>query len=119
MIARWWVAACLAGSSLQAADDVPGWLKDLTGASLPQYGPKVNAAVLLNEEHTIVSDAGRLTTTTRSAIKILNRAGADVIFSEQYDTASDKVRDFRAWMIPASGKIKKFGKDEILDAACA
>lgn len=105
--------------ALQAADDVPGWLRDLAGTSLPQYGPKVNALVLLNEESTVVSDSGKLTTTTRTALKFLNRAGADASFIEQYDTSSDKVRDFRAWMIPVSGKIKKYGKDEIFDVACA
>jgi hypothetical protein len=113
------LTAIFVAATAWAADDVPPWLKDLAGATVPQYGPKVNTVVLLNEEHTSILDSGRLTTTTRSAIKILNRAGADVAFLEQYDTSGDKVRDFRAWMIAPSGKVKKYGKDEIVDVACA
>src|SRR6202162_172343 len=111
--------AVLPGVLLQAADDTPAWLKDLTGAALPAYPAKVNTVVLFNEEHTVVADSGRFTTTTRTAIKILDRQGSDVIFFDQYDSKGGKVRDFRAWMIAPSGKVKKYGKDEILDVACA
>jgi len=114
-------AALLAAASYaaSAADDTPAWLKELTSVSLPTYPNKVNAVVLYNEEHTTALDSGRLSTTTRTAVKILNRQGGDVIFFDSYDSASGKVRDFRAWMIAPSGKTKKYGKDEIIDAACA
>jgi hypothetical protein len=102
-----------------AADDTPAWLKDLTSITLPQYGPKVSTVVLLNEEQNSIAESGRVTTVTRTVIKILSRSGADVSFLEQYDTGGDKVRDFRAWMIAPSGKVKKYGKDEIIDLACA
>lgn len=102
-----------------AADDTPAWLKELSAVTLPQYSAKVNSVVLLNEEHTTVADNGKLSTTTRTAMKILNRQGGDILYYEQYDTASGKVRDFKAWMVAPSGKVKKYGKDEILDAACA
>ncbi len=104
---------------LASSDDTPGWLRDLTRVAVPQYGPKVNTVVLLNEEDKIVGDTGKITTTSRAAVKILARQGVDVVFSEQYETNSGKVRDFHAWMIAPSGKIKKYGKDEILDVACA
>ncbi|HEX4595800.1 MAG TPA: DUF3857 domain-containing protein [Bryobacteraceae bacterium] len=118
MSARFALAALSIACIAYAADDTPGWLKDLAGASLPQYGAKVNAVVLFNEEHTTLGDSGKLTTTTHSAIKILTRQGAEPVFFDEYDTASGKVRDFRAWMIAPSGKVKKYGKDEILDVAC-
>src|SRR5205085_9956334 len=101
-----------------AADDTPGWLKDLTGVTLPAYAAKVNTVVLLNEEHTAADASGKLTTTTRTAMKILNRQGGHIVFFDTYDAPSGKVRDFRAWMIPPAGKVKKYGKDEILDVAC-
>ncbi|HEV2689814.1 MAG TPA: DUF3857 domain-containing protein [Bryobacteraceae bacterium] len=101
-----------------AADDAPPWLRELTTVTLPQYEAKVNSVVLFDEEHTTVGDSGKLTTTTRRALKFLNRQGVEPIFAEQYDTASGKVRDFRAWMIAPSGKVKKYGKEEILDIAC-
>ncbi len=103
---------------LSAADDTPAWLKDLTTIQLPPYDAKVNTVVLLNEEHTTAAESGKLSTTTRTAIKILARQSADVGFYDQYYTGSGKVRDFRAWMISSSGKTKKYGKEEILDVAC-
>src|SRR5215467_6452125 len=104
--------------TVYAADDTPGWLKDLAGASLQEYGARVNTVILFNEEHTTMNDSGRLTTTTRTAMKILTRQGAEPIFFDEYDTASGKVRDFRAWMVAPTGKVKKYGKDEIVDVAC-
>lgn len=102
-----------------AADDSPAWVHEAAAAKLPQYPAKVKTVVLLNEEQTTISDAGKFVTTTRSAVKILARQGVDVRFYEQYDSGGGKVKDFRAWMIAASGKVKKYGKDEILDVACA
>jgi transglutaminase-like putative cysteine protease len=104
---------------LCAADDTPSWLKDLNSVTLPQYPAKVNRVVLFNEEQTVAADNGRLTTTTRTAIKFLNRQGGEVMFFDSYDAPSSKVRDFRAWMISPAGKVRKYGKDEIVDAACA
>jgi hypothetical protein len=91
----------------------------LSGVTLPSYPAKVNNAVLFNEEHTVMAENGRLTTTTRTAIKVLNQQGGDVLYFDSYDSVTGKVRDFRAWMVAPSGKIKKYGKDEIVDAACA
>jgi Domain of Unknown Function with PDB structure (DUF3857)/Transglutaminase-like superfamily len=102
-----------------ASDDTPVWLRELTHTTVPQYGPKVNTVVLLTEENKQIGDNGRITTTSRAAIKILARQGVDVAFSEQYDTNGGKVRDFHAWMIAPSGKSKKYSKEEILDVACA
>jgi len=109
----------LCAASAFAADDTPGWLKELSGITLPAYPAKVNSVVLLNEEHTTAAEAGKLTTVTRTAVKVLTRQGADVLFFDSYDSRSGKVRDFRAWMISPSGKVKKYGKDEIVDVACA
>ncbi|HSP68391.1 MAG TPA: DUF3857 domain-containing protein [Bryobacteraceae bacterium] len=109
----------LAASAAVAADDVPSWLKDLTAVKLPAYERKISAVMLLNEEQDAVGQNGRVTTTTRMAIFYLTRVGVDIRFSDQYDTSSGKVRDFRAWTIASTGKVKKYGKDEILDVACA
>src|SRR5260370_26594483 len=118
MLARFLTLCLLSGCLLHAADDAPSWLKELAAVQLPAYDAKVNTVVLLNEEHTTAADSGKLSTTTRTAVKILARQGVDIIFSDQYDTASGKVRDFRAWMISPTGKVKKYAKEEILDVAC-
>jgi hypothetical protein len=116
-----WLGTALAFAPwpAHAADDIPAWLRELSGVTLPAYPAKVNNVVLLNEEHSVMGANGRLTATTRTAVKILNQQGGDVRFFDAYDTATGKVRDFRAWMLPPAGKIKKYGKEEIVDAACA
>lgn len=98
--------AILAPGLLQAADETPAWLKELSTVTLPNYPAKVNNVVLLNEEHTAMAETGRLTTTTRTAIKILNPQGGDVAFFDSYDSVSGKVRDFRAWMLPPPARSK-------------
>jgi hypothetical protein len=108
----------LSAAALSAADDTPAWLKDLANVQLPQYDAKVDTVVLLNEQHAVASTDGRITTTTRTAVKMLNQQGFGVAFSDDYFTDGGKVRDFRAWMLPPSGKVKKYGKDEIVDLAC-
>jgi hypothetical protein len=70
------------------------WLRELTSATLPQYPAKVNTVVLLNEEHTTAAESGRLTTVTRTAIKVLTRQGTDVTFFDNYDSRTGKVRTF-------------------------
>src|SRR3954464_6343713 len=112
-------AVLLLSAVAAAADDTPAWLKELGGAALTAYPAKINSVVLLNEEHTTVADTGKLITTTRTAMKILNQQGGNILYSEQYDSGSGKVKDFRAWMLPPSGKVKKYGKEEIVDVACA
>ena len=100
------------------AEDLPPWLKSLTTLSVPSYPAKVNSVVLFNEESTSALDSGRLSTTTRTAIKLLNRQGGDILFFDEYDSETGKVRDFKGWMISPSGKVKKFDKGEIVDVAC-
>ncbi|MEO8028244.1 MAG: DUF3857 domain-containing protein [Bryobacteraceae bacterium] len=115
------VAAMLIASAvfLCAAEDAPSWVREAAAATLPAYPAKVNSVVLFTEEKTIVDDSGRFLTTTRSAAKVLTKQGTNIQFFDQYDTDGGKVREFRAWLIPPSGKVKKYGKDEILDVACA
>src|SRR5436190_3315892 len=111
--------ALLALAAARAADDTPGWLKELTGASLPPYSANVNSVVLLNEERTTAAESRRLTTGYPHGDEGAPRQGGDILFFDHYDSRSGKVRDFRAWMVAPSGKVKKYGKDEIVDIACA
>jgi len=115
---RFMMAFVLAAIAARAADDTPPWLKDLTGVTLAEYPAKVNTVVLFNEEHHSAEN-GRLVTVTRTATKVLTRQGREIVFYDSYDKRSGKVRDFRAWMIAPTGKVKKYAKDEILDIACA
>jgi hypothetical protein len=101
---------------LLAADDAPSWLREAAATKTADYGAKVPAVVLLNEERTNVDATGKRVTTKRMAVKILTKEGASAASgAEPYYTDTAKIRDFRAWMLYASGTVKKYGKDEILD----
>ncbi len=109
---------CIGAGVAGAADEAPAWLKELAGKTVPAYPPKVNAVVLLHEERVVLEDTGRALSTTRFAVRILHRDGAGAATAyKSYDTDSGKIRDFQAWMIQPSGKVKKYGKEEILDTA--
>src|SRR5256714_10538610 len=101
-----------------ASDDVPAWLKQAAAASAPAYDKKVPAVVLYNECSVIVSEDGRVTTTTNYAVRVLTHEGRDAAFARAlYYTGSGKVRDFKAWLLRSTGDVKKYGKDETLDLA--
>ena len=101
---------------LLAADDVPSWLREISTTKTAEFGPKVPAVVLLNEERTTVDETGKRTTTKRMAVKILTKEGAgSAMGAESYQTDTAKIKDFRAWMLYPSGTVKKYGKDDIVD----
>lgn len=100
------------------ADEAPSWLRELATAKLPNYPKKVPAAVLLNEKRVSVDESGRITTTTRYAVRILSREGRDhAIAHELYQTDGGKVKNLEAWMVSPAGEVKKFGKNETADIA--
>jgi hypothetical protein len=104
--------------SLLAADEAPGWLREISTTKTQTFGPKVPAVVLLNEERTTVDESGRRTTTKRMAVKILTKEGASAAFAaEPYHTDTAKIKSFAGWMLYASGNVKKYGKEDILDAS--
>ena len=115
---RTFAMALSLASAAWAAEDAPAWLKDLANVQTGTYPAKVNAVMLLNEESNLVDSAGKITRTSREAVKYISRQ-AEIRFYEHYLTDGGKIRDFRAWVISPSGKVKRYGKDEIVDAACS
>jgi hypothetical protein len=108
---------CGAAISARAAgDDAPVWLRDAAAASVPAYEKDVPAVVLRDDLTVNVASDGSITSTTVFAVRVLTREGrAFAQANELYLTNSSKIRDLHAWLIYPSGKVKKFGKDEILD----
>jgi len=101
-----------------AGDDPPVWLKQAAAAQIPSYGKEVPAVVLLDATKVSVDDNGKITTTNNYAVKILTREGrSEAIAREIYNTDTGKVREMRAWVIRPSGEVKKYGKDQVIDAA--
>lgn len=98
------------------ADEAPQWLQQAAAIKVPVYDKEVPAVVLRRDQDVVVSDDGRVTTTTTYAVRILTRDGrgyADAV--EMYLTKSGKVNEMRAWLIRANGVVKKYGKDETVD----
>lgn len=101
-----------------AADDPPSWLREIATTKPLAYPARIPAVVLWNEEHVNLEEGGKLTTTTRKAVRILNKEGRRQAFAvEQYLASAGKVKDLRAWMIFPSGEFKKYGKDRIIETA--
>ncbi|HEY3744527.1 MAG TPA: DUF3857 domain-containing protein, partial [Bryobacteraceae bacterium] len=110
-------AGLIAGAAF-GAEDAPGWLKELANVPAQTYPSKVTAVMLLNDESNVIDETGKITRTARQAVRYISRQ-ADIQFVETYDTDGAKIRDFRAWVISASGKVKRYAKTEIVDVACA
>jgi transglutaminase-like putative cysteine protease len=113
-----WLLIFLTTAGVKAAgDDTPAWLQQAAKMSVPAYEKDLPAVVLQREQHVTVSDDGRVTTVTLFAIRILIREGRDyAAATEYYENDAGKVRELRGWLIKPSGQVKKYGKDETIDA---
>jgi hypothetical protein len=100
-----------------SGDDVPAWLQQAATVSTPTYEKDVPAVVLQREQHVSVNEDGRITTVTTFAIRILVREGRSFAYArEYYERDAGKVREIKAWLIRPTGPVKKYGKDEVIDA---
>ncbi len=98
-------------------DDAPPWLQQLAKTPVPSYEKDVPAVVLLNEQRSTVTDDGRITTVTTYAIRILRREGRTFARAvEFYQSDAGRIKDLKAWVISPNGTVKKYGKDETIDA---
>lgn len=105
-----------AASAPVFADDAPSWLRQAAMIQVPTFDKKVSSVVLVDDSSIVVGEDGRLTTVTTYAVRIVNREGrAEAVAEVGYETDTGKVRDFHAWLIRPSGKVKSYGKDEIID----
>jgi len=119
MLKRLLIAGCVilgASPLVFAGDDVPSWLRQAAAQEVPAYDKDVQAVVLVNEQRVTVSADGQVSTERTFAVRILTHEGrGNAVAAVPYLTDSGKVRDMHAWLIRASGEVKRFGKDEIFD----
>lgn len=98
-------------------DDLPAWLQQAATLSVPSYEKDVPAVVLQREQHVTVNEDGRITTVTTFAVRILIREGRSFAYAREfYEKDAGKVREIKAWLIRPSGQVRKYGKDEVIDA---
>jgi hypothetical protein len=101
-----------------AGDDLPPWLKELTGITLPEYPAKVTSVALLNKEHHTAAENGRMVTNTRTAVKYSpGRSATSSSWTITIPVAAKCAISAPGWSLPPA-RSKKYGKDEIVDVAC-
>jgi hypothetical protein len=111
--------ACSTVTAL-AGDQAPPWLQQAAQINLAAYDKNIKAVVLLNECTSVINDEGRVTKSCNYAVRILQREGRGNAFAAvAYFPDTGKVKDMDAWLIRPNGVIKRYGKDEALDALAA
>jgi len=107
----------IAAGAHAASDEAPPWLQQLAKLPVPAYERDVPAVVLLNEQRSTVTDDGRIVTVTTYAVRILLREGRTFAQAvELYQNDAGRIKDLKAWVMSPSGSVKKYGKDETIDA---
>ena len=107
----------LAATARASADEAPPWLQQAAKLPAPTYEKDVPAVVLHDERRVTVSEDGRVTTVSTYAVRILLREGREHATAfEFYQNDAGKVKELKAWLIRAAGTVKKYGKDETVDA---
>jgi hypothetical protein len=109
--------ALLAFVTAFAGDEAPAWLQQASTMPVPAYEKTVPAVVLLKEQHVTVSEDGRITTVTMLAVRVLIHEGRDYAYAREfYESDAGKVREIKAWLIRPSRQVRKYGKDDVIDA---
>jgi hypothetical protein len=109
--------AVIVSPALAASDEAPAWLQQAAAIKPPAYEKDVPAVVLQNEQHVTVGQDGRVTTVTTVALRVLLREGRDfAMATEFYQSDAGRVREMKAWLIRPSGQVKRYGKDDTIDA---
>ena len=99
-------------------DEPPSWLRQAAALKVPAYDKKISSVVLVDESNMVVAEDGRMTRTSLYAVRILTREGRNsAIAAEGYETDFGKIREIRAWMIPASGKSMSYDNEDVVDEA--
>lgn len=103
-----------------AAVKPPHWLVSEAARAVPALPPETEAVILLDEQSTVVSPKGVMTTTCRRAAKILRQAGVEstrrLVLAESYDT---KVQSMTGWVINPSGSPRQVTIKDVISSSVA
>ena len=109
------IAAPLAHAARTVA---PAWLAALAAQPAAMDYGDAHHVVLLDEATLAVDKTGVITRRVRYAIRLLTLEGRNAAFARlPYETSSDKVKSFQAWLIPKTGEPSVYGKKDTVDAA--
>ena len=103
----------------EAKFSVPPWLAEASTRAAPR-DKDTSAEILHSEEVLSVAPNGRMTRTVRQAIRIVTRDGRSAAATGiPYDSASQKITDFKAWLVWPNGDGKTYGIKDAVDASMA
>ena len=98
----------------------PDWLTGALGTISPPASDSAHAHVLFEETHVVLPNSGRVRTTSRGVVRVLDkRGGSDLAVRVPYDRASAEVREFRTWLLLPDGSSRTSGPRDALDVASA
>jgi len=103
-----------------AAVKPPSWLADEAARPVPSLPPETEAVVLLDEQSTVVSPKGVMTTTCRRAIRVLRPGGVEpasrLALAGTYDS---KVKSMTGWVINPSGSPREVTMKQVISTSIA
>ena len=109
-----------AAPSTSGGPKAPPWLVAEAVRPLPSLPSETEAVVLLDEQSTVISPKGILTTTCRRATRVLRPGGIDaaerLITAEAYDT---KIKAMNGWVISPSGSVRKVNLKNVISSSLA
>jgi hypothetical protein len=110
----------VAAAHATPGDETPSWVQQAAALKVPSYDKDVSAVVLVDDSTKTIDAQGYVTEVYKYAVRILKREGrAYAEGGVGYIPESEKIKDFRGWLVRASGDVKRYGKDEIIDLAGA
>ena len=98
---------------------IPPWLAEASKRAAP--ADKDTSAVVLHDESVVtVSPNGRESTTNTRAVRIVTRDGrGEAVVAIPYDTSSEKITAFKAWLVQPDGGGKTYGVKDAVDLSAS
>lgn len=96
---------------------VPEWLQQQAAMEVSPQPADVVAVRLLTESELVVDADGKVRRLERGAVRILRRGGELHSIARAAQNSWNKVRQMRAWSIPASGKPVEVGTKDAVETS--
>src|SRR5437867_8475765 len=91
------------------AQDVPQWVREAAGCTIPAFGPKTAGVVLLAEKRVVVEPDGGVSITTRYAPRFFSGEARSRAFARAvYRPEGGNVGGSNAWLLRPSLPFKRY-----------
>src|SRR3954447_8169652 len=100
-----------------SAEQPPSWVLQAAGTPVAATSPDAGFMVLLRQENVRVDSDGRRTMMERGVIRVLSSRRASPVITRTYNVKTGKIREFKAWILPAEGEPSTVQKSAVADIA--